>query len=143
MLFSEAKGRKIVSTSTAETVGKVSDFVVDPASQSVLAVRVKKATSGDTLRWDKLTAFGSDAVTVGAADLVTEPDAAVEALSGKHHQVVGRRVLSAAGDELGEVEDVEFDADTGRITTLLLDQGSVEGSRLVGVGSYAVVVKDA
>lgn len=141
MLFSDAKGRKVVSTSTAETVGKVSGFVVDPTSRAVLALHVKKAESGDTLRWDRLTAFGVDAVTVSGAGDVTAADPAVEALSDKAHRVLGKRVLSTSGDELGKVDDVEFDASSGTVTALVLDKGSVEGVRLVGVGSYAVVVE--
>ncbi len=141
MLFSEAKGRKVVSTATAETIAKVSDFVVDPATRSVVAIKVKKAKSGDTVRWDTLTAFGVDAVTLPSEDLVTEPDSAVAALSGKHHRLVGRRVLTSRGDELGDVQDVEFDATTGALTALLLRGGSIDGARLVGVGSYAVVVE--
>lgn len=61
MLFSEGDGRKIVSTATAETVGRVKGFVVDPATRSVLALQVKKGESGDTLRWSEVIAFGADA----------------------------------------------------------------------------------
>jgi hypothetical protein len=57
MRFTEATGRKIVSTSTAATVGKVSGFVVDPAVSSVVALQLK-AYSGEVLRWSDLTAFG-------------------------------------------------------------------------------------
>ena len=50
-------------------------------------------------------------------------------------------MLTAGGDDIGTVDDVEFDADTGAITSLLLSSGDVSGARLVGVGSYAVVVR--
>ncbi len=49
MRFSEATGHKIVSTSTAATIGRVDGFVVDPAHRTVLALQVGKADSGDTL----------------------------------------------------------------------------------------------
>lgn len=71
MLFSDAKGRKVVSPATDETIAKVSDFVVNPATRSVVAIPVKKAKSGDTMRWDMLTAFGVDAVTLPSDALVT------------------------------------------------------------------------
>ena len=64
MRFSEAKGRKVVSTATAETVGRVDGFVVDPRSRTVLALKVKKAASGDVLPWRQVESFGTDAVTV-------------------------------------------------------------------------------
>ena len=136
--FGEAKGRPVVSTTTAETVGKVEGFVVDPAARRVVALRLKKH---DVLRWPDLTAFGSDAVTVGGADRIGPPDGDLVRLADKKHDVIGKRVLSAAGDELGKVHDVEFEADTGEVTTLVLDSGSVVGGRLLGIGSYAVVVQ--
>ena len=141
MLFSDAKGRKVVSTSTAEKVGKVTEFVVDPASRSVLAVHLKKAESGDTLRWSDITGFGEDAVTVPGTDVITETPADVAALSDKAHRVLGKRVLDSRGDELGEVKDVDFDPTNGTITALVLADRRVAGIRLVGIGSYAVVVR--
>lgn len=140
MLFSEAKGRKIVSTSSADTVGKVHGFVVDGESRSVLAVNVKKADSGDTLAWADIAGFGSDAVTVTGPERITAADADVQAKSGKDKAVLGKRVLSTGGAELGTVKDVEFDPSTGSITSLVLESTSVPGGGLIGIGSYAVVV---
>lgn len=142
MRFSDARGRKVVSTSTADTVGKIDELLVDPASRSVLALVLKKTDDGDTLRWSAITAFGEDAVTVGSAEAITAPDEQVAALTGKDHAVLGKRVLTTAGAELGKVDDVEFDHESGAIETLLLHgDDTVAGSRLVGVGSYAVVVR--
>ena len=42
MLFSEAIGRKVVSTDTATTVGIVTDYVVDPALPGVVALTLAK-----------------------------------------------------------------------------------------------------
>ncbi len=140
MRFSQAKGRKVVSTSTAETVGRIDGFVVDPRARAVLALQVGKADSGDTLRWERVVGFGADAVTVADAEGITDADVDVSALTGKDHRVVGKRVLSTAGDELGTVVDVEFDDTSGVVTQLVLDEGVVAGVRLRGVGSYAVVV---
>lgn len=139
-LFSEAKGRQVVSTSTADTVGKVHELVVDPATRTVLALELKKTDSGDTLRYTDITAFGEDAVTVTGADKITDAGEDVAALLGKGHHVLGKRMLSSAGVELGTVKDVEFSPESGRVTALHLDDGEVSGARLLGVGSYAVVV---
>jgi len=141
MRFSEALGRQVVSTSTAETVGVVDEFVVDPRRRAVVALSLKKTDGGDTLLWTDIAAFGSDAVTVTSADKIVAAAPAIIALSGKDHRLVGRRVLTSSGDDIGTVDDVEFDADTGAITSLLLAAGDVAGARLVGVGSYAVVVR--
>ena len=136
--FLEAQGRQVVSTSIAETVGKVDRLVVDPAGRRVVAVSVKKA---GLFRWRDLTAFGADAVTVASSDLLVEQDAELDRFAGKEHDPLGKRLLTAAGDELGTVTDVEFAPDTGEVTGLVLDTGTVAGVRLLGIGSYAVVVE--
>jgi sporulation protein YlmC with PRC-barrel domain len=140
MLFSDAKGRKVVSTEAAEQVGKIKDVVVDPATHSVVALLLKKTESGSILRWSDLTGFGADAATVGSAALLLESDEQVDALRGKEHEVLGKRVLDTRGDELGEVKDLDIDPTTGAITSLVLERRSVPGTALVGVGSWAVVV---
>ena len=143
MLFSEGHGHKVVSTGSAETVGRVDDFVVDPSTQQVVAVLLKKTPDKDVdvLLWGDIQAFGQDAVTVTGADSLSRATEQTTALTGKTHELVGKRTLSSAGDELGKVRDVEFDDASGAITGILLKDSGIEGSRLVGVGSYAVVVE--
>lgn len=140
-LFSQAWGRQVVSTSTADTVGTVHDFIVDPASRSVVAVLCKKTADGDTLRWADITAFGDDAVIVADGGVIGRADETVSRLTGKDHRVLGKRVLTTRGADIGKVVDVEFDHESGAIASLLLDDEQVGGARLLGVGSYAVVVR--
>ncbi len=142
MKFSHAKGHKVVDRSTADTVGQVRGFLVDPASRSVVALRLKKTDRGEVLRWGDLTAFGVDAVTIGDRAAITELDGELKALRGKRRRLLKKRVLTTGGDELGVVSDVEFDPDTGKLTALLLHDGELTADRLVGVGSYAVVVQE-
>lgn len=143
MLFTDAAGRQVVSTSTAETVGQIAEFVVDPQSHTVVAVTLKKTDSGDTVPWSSITAFGVDAVTVTAAEVIIDAhdaDAAVAALSGKDRRLLGKRVLNTIGEDLGPVTDVDFDPDTGAVNSLVLATGDVAGDRLIGIGSYAAIV---
>ena len=142
MLFTEVVGRKVVSTSSAETVGLIAHLVVDPQSRAVVALHLKKTESGDIVLWSNILAFGSDAVTVADAEVVTETNETVAELAGKDRRVLGKRVLTTAGQELGAITDVDFDPDTGSVTSLLAASRVVAGDRLVGVGSYAVVVHD-
>ncbi|MEO7555813.1 MAG: PRC-barrel domain-containing protein [Acidimicrobiales bacterium] len=141
MRFSDADGRKVVSTSSAETVGKVDGFVVDPQQRRIVAVEVKKTASGDTLMWSAVVGFGADAVTVADAHAITERSDDIAALAGKEHRLKGKRILSGAGDVLGHVDDVEFDPESGQIQALITGERDVAGERLMGIGSYAVVVR--
>lgn len=141
MRFSEAHGRKVMSTATAETVGKVDGFLVDPVTRSVAGLRLKKTPGDrDTVAWADLTAFGVDAVTVTDVDRFQVPEGRLAELQGKEQLLLGKRLLEESGDELGEVEDVEFDAATGALTVLRTKTEEIDAARLRGIGSYAVVV---
>lgn len=144
MRFSAAVGRQVVGADGADTIGQVAGFVVDPVARRVIAVHVKKSGSGTSLPWSSISTFGDDAIIVRGAEAIGQPDEASVALTGKDHDVIGKRVLTSAGNELGTVEDVDFDPASGAITSLLLDRsdhsGDVAGTRLVGVGSYAAIV---
>ncbi|WP_281250428.1 PRC-barrel domain-containing protein [Rhodococcus marinonascens] len=52
--------------------------------------------------------------------------------------MIDKRVLTSTGNELGTLTDVDFDPDSGPVTSLILDAEDVGGARLVGVGSYVV-----
>jgi sporulation protein YlmC with PRC-barrel domain len=142
MRFSEAKNRKVISTTGATTVGKLQSFVVDPRGAHVVALTLKKTEGdGDTLVWSSITSFGRDAVTVESADLITQAEGDLIVLSDKQHRVLGKRVLSERGDELGKVKDVEFDPDNGAVRSLITDTEEIAGARMVGLGTYALVVR--
>ena len=141
-LFSEASGRKVVSTGNAATVGKIKTFIVDAASQKVVGLRLSKTpAAGTVLPWPGIHAFGADAVTITDANLIVEPDPQLAALDVKQHTIIGKQVLTTEGRKVGSVVDVDFDPADGRLVSVVLSDHSIEGAKFVGVGSYAVVVK--
>jgi uncharacterized protein YrrD len=108
-----------------------------------VGIELKKTQDGDTLRWSDITAFGADAVTVTGPDKIGDGGESLRALAGKPHRVLGKRLLTSTGDELGKVADVDFDPASGALAALHVDDDSVvDASRLLGIGSYAVVVRD-
>lgn len=143
MRFRDAKGRKVVSTDTATSVGKVEAFLIDPGTRSIAALRLAKV-GGDAvyLSWEDLR-FGSDAVVVASSDrLRPERDDTEARVASKDLEPIGKLVLDDSGTALGKVEDVEFDPTSGAIVELDLgDLGRVAGDRLIGLGAYAVVVR--
>lgn len=144
MLFSEATGRTVLSTGNAETVGTVSGFLVDPVTAQVVAVRLKKTHgAGDTVHWPDLTSFGIDNVTVASADVIGKATGVAADLDTKKAELVGKRLLTDAGSEVGAVDDIDFDPSSGAVVSLLTSDGPVYADRLIGCGSYAVVVKDS
>lgn len=140
--FSEALKRPVMTTAGARSVGSVSGFVVDPVSRRLLALRLAKTPgSGDIVLWEDLTAFGPDAVTLPTDAPVSEARGRVAELGGKDAELVGKRMLTDAGAELGTVDDVDFDPGTGSISYLMSADDRIAGDRLIGCGSYAVVVR--
>lgn len=140
MLFSEAEGRQVLSTGTAATVGTVEGFLVDPASARVVAVRLKSPGNGDTLHWRDVTSFGADLVTISSADVIVAASGQAAELDTKAARLPGKRILTDGGVELGTVRDVEFNPDNGSVIAIVTAAGPVSGERLLGCGSYAVVV---
>ena len=142
MLFSEAIGQRVVSTGNAETVGHVGSLVIDPAVGKVVALSLKKTPgSGDLLPWKDITAFGVDAVTVANDQLIVQEEGQYAELNSKAHVILKKRILDTAGLQLGTVRDVDFDPNDGTILGLLTDDQPVDGHSLIGIGSYAVMVR--
>jgi sporulation protein YlmC with PRC-barrel domain len=142
MLFSEAVGQRVVSTSSAATVGHVGSMVIDPVAQRVVALSLKKTpVSGDLLPWTEITAFGVDAVTVGSESQIVEEQGRFAELNAKAHAILKKRILTTDGLHVGTVRDVDFDPADGQILGILTDDQPIDGHALLGVGSYAVVVR--
>jgi uncharacterized protein YrrD len=142
MLFSQARKHEVVSTATATRVARVDGFVVRPGPARVALLRLGKVSGpGTLLAWDDVQGFGPDAVTV-ADEAVIRPaaDALEQRAEDKELEILSKRVLSERGTDLGTVTDVDFDPETGAVTTLITTTGTIAGDRLVGLGGYAVVV---
>lgn len=142
MLFSEASSHKVVSTGNAATVGHINSFVIDPSVHKVVALSLKKTPGdGTILPWTDITAFGVDAVTVADEHLIVNEQGTFAELNSKHHSILKKRILTSAGLQIGTVRDVDFDPADGTILGILTDDQPIDGSTLLGIGSYAVVVK--
>lgn len=142
MLFSEARKRAVVNTATATRVARVDSFVVLPGPARVALLRLGKVSgAGTLLSWDDVQGFGPDAVTV-ASDAVIRParDGLEQRAENNDLEILGKRVLSEHGTELGTITDVDFDPETGTVTSLITKTDTIAGQRLIGLGGYAAVV---
>lgn len=142
MLFSQARKRDVVNTATATKVARVDGFVVLPGPARVALLRLGKVSgAGTLLAWDDVQGFGPDAVTV-ADDGVLRParDELERRAENQELEILGKRVLTERGTDLGTVTDVDFDPETGAVITLLTKSEHIAGDRLIGLGGYAVVI---
>ncbi len=144
MLFSQVRKRDVVNTATATRVARVDGLVVLPGPARVALLRLGKVSGAGTLvSWGDLQGFGPDAVTV-ATDAVIRParDDLERRAENNDLEILGKRVLTERGMELGTVTDVDFDPETGVVTSLVTKTETIPGQRLIGLGNYAVVVSD-
>lgn len=140
-LFSEVRHRCVVAQDTGEPIGRVDRIVVDPSTRTIGSMRLDNvATDVRFLSWNSLIEFGEEAVLVPGITALRKVDGPRERGVRDSFRTTRKVVLTDAGDELGEVDDVEFDRTDGRVTALLVGDQRIDGARLVGVGPHAVVV---
>jgi sporulation protein YlmC with PRC-barrel domain len=136
MKFTELIARPVMDLSTATSVGRIDDAVIDPSTGRLVGFVLKKTPAkADWLAWDKVSALGADAVTVANADAITDRgEQAGRRLRSDH--VVGNQ-----GWELASLADLELDPATGITSSLVLADGkTVAAGDLIGIGRYATVV---
>ncbi|WP_149179723.1 PRC-barrel domain-containing protein [Streptomyces sp. TRM49041] len=142
MLFTDAHGRAVMDLTTAETVGTVATCTVAPSPARIAGVRLKtRGRTHHTLDWQNIRSFGPDAVVVEDSGRIRdEKEIAPADHAHATHDPVGKAVLTETGHNRGAVLDIEFDEQTGLVSHLLTEEERIPGGRLLGVGSYAVVV---
>ncbi|MEV0253794.1 PRC-barrel domain-containing protein [Streptomyces sp. NPDC050732] len=142
MLLSQAVGRPVVSAADATHIGTVAGLVVSPPEEALItAIRLNGVKGGaDVVAWADVHAVGPDAVVVGAASAARFASTD----SPESQDLLGKRLLTELGDAVGTLTDVTFDPESGRVHTLHTSRGHrVPGSHLLGIGSYAVVIRAA
>ncbi|MFI5763122.1 PRC-barrel domain-containing protein [Streptomyces sp. NPDC051563] len=139
MLFSQTKGRAVVALVTAETLATVTGLAIAPTPARIAALRLKGKGAGTLVKWSDVQTLGPDAVTVRSADNIrTDSDTSVPA--DKHHDPIGKRVLTETGQDMGLLHDIDFDETTGHVQHLIVGGQEIPGDRLLGAGTYAVVI---
>ncbi len=139
MLLSQTLGRSVINVEDAQQVGTVEELVIDPAAAQIVAIRLRGARDGGggTVAWQDIQAVGPDAVMVHTARTARLGPVDAEAQQG----LVGRRVLTEHGEEVGKLTDVAFDPVDGRVEALQTARGPIPGHSMLGVGAYALVVR--
>jgi uncharacterized protein YrrD len=132
----DAIGKPAIVRESAEQLGAAAFFAVDATDRRVTALAVSAGRSTRLVEWSEIQSIGPDAIIINSSREPTSDDE--RAVSGAANPL-GKRTLSDRGNELGPVTDVEVD-DDGVVQSIAIADARVDGSRLEGVGSYAVVV---
>jgi sporulation protein YlmC with PRC-barrel domain len=140
--LSQLIGQPIVARADGQRVGSIQRLLLDPGRGAISAALLEAPVGGAlVLDWSKVVAVSQDAVLVEAVTATrhAEGDAELRLVSGQL-ELVGKRVLTAAGDELGELEDVEFDEHSGRVVRLHVPDQVLAPVRLVALGPDALII---
>jgi sporulation protein YlmC with PRC-barrel domain len=142
--FVAASGRKVVSRASAEELGKLAHVVVDAGRGQVVSLVVGKGRKALLVDWQQVSGFGPDAVMVADEGALHPPrDDRERAAADGNLDLVGKRVLSDMGEDLGPVTDIEFDPASGMLQTLVLGNHEAPAATLLGAGAYAAIVRAA
>jgi sporulation protein YlmC with PRC-barrel domain len=139
--FKSSLGRKVVSASSAEVLGELSRLVVDVNERRVTTLVIGKGRKALLVKWESVTGFGPDAVMVTNDDAAHVPaDDQERAATQGALDLLARRALTELGNQIGEVDDVEFDPSTGGLQNLVVGSEKYPATTLLGVGPYAAVL---
>jgi uncharacterized protein YrrD len=124
----DAGGLLVITRDTGKRVGKVEDLVVDRQGSRVLGILVDEAgwfKEAKVVAWPSFRVMGLDAVIIddeASAKRASEVPEMKEALE-EGNVLVGVRVETTDGRELGKIEDFYFDPDTGIVKGYELSGG--------------------
>ena len=115
----DANGLLVITRDTGKKVGKVEDLVLDAQGSRVLGILVDEAgwfREAKVVPWPSFRAIGLDVVIIdeeASAKKASDVPEMSEVLEGGN-VLVGVRVTTTDGRELGKIEDFYFDPQTGR-----------------------------
>jgi uncharacterized protein YrrD len=124
----DAGGLLVITRDSGKKVGKVEDLVLDTQGSRVLGILVDEAgwfKEAKVVAWPSFRVIGLDAVIIdeeASVKKASEVPEMSEALTGGN-VLVGARVSTTDGRELGKIEDFYFDPQTGAVKGFELSGG--------------------
>ena len=121
-------GMTVLSLAGGTRLGKIEGVAIDPQSLQVVALRIAANGQRALVPWESLQGIGKDAVTVpdehGARWSLPAGGANSLPDIGDLRNL---RVVDEAGKVVGKVRDLDFDAGTGKIISLITHEGGILG----------------
>ncbi|MFD5699526.1 PRC-barrel domain-containing protein [Streptomyces lasiicapitis] len=147
MVLTQLLGRVVVDAAGAARLGSVDGLVLDASHDPgrshsrIAALRLRDAkTEDEVIAWAGIHAVGPDAVIV-TADRPVSLGTADSPAASESQSLLGKRLLTDLGHDIGTLDDLTFDTGTGRVERLTSSRGEqLAGERLIGIGTYAMVV---
>ncbi|HSK51407.1 MAG TPA: PRC-barrel domain-containing protein [Clostridia bacterium] len=113
-------GKDVLSLEDGAKLEKVTDLILDPAGQRLVALVVDEGglmSSARVVPIEEVSSFGKDAVVVRGHEsiITTSQDPALKEIVDHDERILGKKVFTIEGDEQGSAADVYFDEATGAV----------------------------
>lgn len=141
-----------VLTDTGERLGDVEDVLVNRSGRRVMGLLLAgggRLCGHRVYPFEEVRAVGDGAVVVArpGAVLHTRQANRLRRLLARHADLVGKRLISRTGQDLGVIADLVFDPETGAVLGYEISAGLLrdftEGKGFVPASAGLVVGKDA
>jgi uncharacterized protein YrrD len=119
----------VINLETGKEIGNIKDIVFDPKYSSLVGLIIDGNSwfkGSRMVSYEKLHSIGEDAVTIEDESALTKLDKDKEYLDGSAGNIIGSRVVTNDGKELGNIEDIILDSDSGEINSYEITDGLVQ-----------------
>ena len=104
---SELVGRTVLSLSTGNKLGTVSDVFLDALSSKIFGFTINASDgSSKALLFSSVHSFGHDAIMAAADDSITPTDDATFSNNPNIRQLSGTKVITASGTLIGHIAEI-------------------------------------
>jgi sporulation protein YlmC with PRC-barrel domain len=135
-------GQRVVTAEGGALVGSIRRLLLEPHRGAFGAAEVETPEGRQKiLDWRHVTGVTDDALLVRRDTVLrdAEGDRETDLINGRL-DILGKTVLTEAGDGLGELEDVGLDEISGRVVRVHLPDQAVTVTRLVALGPDALII---
>jgi uncharacterized protein YrrD len=136
----ELVGKPVVSRRSAETLGTLNGAVLDPSQHRIVAWQVGKGRKARLIDHIRVTGIADALIVDDDASARKATTRAERGTIKGSHTILGHRVLSDAGDNLGTVEDLAVDLSSGIVTDVRTSITEAAGEAIRGFGDFALVL---
>ena len=128
--YSEVLGLPVIYADNGKKAGIVKDVVFNPGQREVMAflLECKNLTlKKRVIPLKEVLSLGRDAIITGGFSCVAALGRSDFArMYGDESNIIGLRIFSKTGEDLGVVKDVIFDWKTGRIESVEISDGMLQ-----------------
>jgi uncharacterized protein YrrD len=149
-------GKKILSRMDGQKLDSVKDLVISKDHTRIVAIMTDEGglfSSPTVIPMEHVVSFGKDAVIVTNSKVVVRADhfPAVKEILDANDNLVKKKVFTETGEELGKVDDVYFDEQSGSIVGLEIEgkivatapsaSAQLDIGDVVSIGPDAVIIR--